>query len=154
MTPVGAKKLRDEYEELFSGERPKLLETIAWAAGNGDRSENADYLYGKRRLREIDRRLRYLSSRIDDLVVVDPSLQKSDSVLFGASVTVSDEDGESVCYRIVGVDETEPARYKISWISPIGKALLGAKIGSIVKVQTPKGETELEILDIKYIEID
>lgn len=154
MTPKGAKALQDEFDQLAKVERPKIVEVISWAAGNGDRSENADYLYGKRRLREIDRRLRYLGKRIDTLQVIDPASQKSDRILFGATVRVADEDGKELTYKIVGIDETEPNRGKISWVSPIGRALLQAQVGDGVTIRTPKGEVELEILQIEYHEID
>lgn len=150
ITPAGAEKLRDELKHLRYTERPEVVRVVAWAASNGDRSENADYIYGKRRLREIDRRLRFLQKRLDAAEVVDPSGQRGDKVLFGATVTVKYENGESKTYQVVGVDETNPSEGKISWISPLGKALLQNNLGDTVYVQTPKGEEELEILKIEY----
>lgn len=150
MTPAGAEKLRAELHELMHVERPKVVETVAWAASNGDRSENADYIYGKRRLREIDRRVRFLTRRLDSAEVVDPAMQKSDRVLFGATVTVLDEGGERRTFQIVGIDETDAKRGRVSWISPVGKALLQAKVGDVVLLKTPKGEEELEIDRIEY----
>src|SRR5476651_2559148 len=123
ITPEGFKKLQDEFKALFHDERPKLVETVAWAAGNGDRSENGDYIYGKRRLREIDKRLKFLRDRIENAQVVDPSTVKNTKVVFGASVTIVDEDGERRTYRIVGEDEIAPGENKISWKSPMAKAL-------------------------------
>ena len=153
-TPKGAKALQNEFDQLAKVERPKIVDVVSWAAGNGDRSENADYLYGKRRLREIDKRLRYLTKRIDNMVVIDPQSQVSDRVLFGATVTTLDEDGKEVRYSIVGIDETEPARGKLSWVSPIGKALLQAREGDAVTIRTPRGERELEITKIEYCAIE
>lgn len=154
MTPRGARALQEEYDQLMKVERPKIVEVVSWAAGNGDRSENADYLYGKRRLREIDRRLRYLTKRIDKLQVIDPCQQKSERILFGATVLVRDEEEREISYKIVGIDETDPPRGKISWVSPIGRALLQGKTGSVITLRTPKGEIDLEILRIDYSEID
>lgn len=154
VTPKGAKRLRDELHQLLHVERPKVVETVAWAAGNGDRSENADYIYGKRRLREIDRRMRFLQRRLDMAQEVDPALQKSDRVLFGATVTIENEDGDERTYQIVGIDETDAKLGRVSWISPIGKALLQAKVGDVVTLRTPKGEEEIEILSIVYQPID
>lgn len=151
MTPAGAQRLQAELKKLRNEERPKLVNTIAWAAGNGDRSENADYIYGKRRLREIDRRVRFLIKRLESAEVVDPSSQSSDRVLFGASVTVRDEGENTRTYRIVGIDETDAANGLVSWISPIAKALLNAKVGQVVTLRSPKGEEDLEILKIEYI---
>jgi len=150
ITPGGAERLRAELARLLKEERPKVVETVAWAASLGDRSENADYLYGKRRLREIDRRIRHLTGRLDSAHVVDPAAQKSDRVLFGATVTVADEEGAERAYQIVGVDETDGAAGRVSWISPIAKALLGARVGDAVTARTPKGEVELEILRVEY----
>jgi transcription elongation factor GreB len=150
MTPQGAQRLRDELHDLLHKERPKVVETVAWAAGNGDRSENADYIYGKRRLREIDRRLRFLQRRLDAAQIVDPAAQTADRVLFGATVTVQDEEAAERVYQIVGIDETDAKRGRVSWISPIGKALLQAKVGDVVLLKTPKGEEELEIIAIEY----
>jgi transcription elongation factor GreB len=150
ITPEGAQKLKDELHQLLTKERPKLVETVAWAAGNGDRSENADYIYGKRRLREIDSRIRFLTKRLDDAEVVDPSKQNSDKVLFGATVSVLDEDENLKRYQIVGIDETNAKLGRISWISPIGKALLQAKVGDSVVLKTPKGEEQLEVVKIEY----
>ncbi len=150
ITPVGMQKLKKEYHQLFHTERPKLVETIAWAASNGDRSENADYIYGKRRLREIDRRLKFLGRRMAAAVVVDPKLQSTEKVLFGARVTVEDEEGREVVYHIVGEDEIDLTQRKISWVSPVAKALLNAKKGDSVVVHRPNGEIELTILKIEY----
>lgn len=150
ITPQGARKLKDELHSLLSVERPKVVETVAWAASNGDRSENADYIYGKRRLREIDKRIRFLQKRLDIAEVVDPSQQNSDKVLFGALVTVLDENENKRTYQIVGIDETDAKSGRISWNSPIGKALLQARVGDSVVLKTPKGEEDLEILKIEY----
>jgi transcription elongation factor GreB len=154
ITQKGMDVLKAELHELLTVERPKLVETVAWAASNGDRSENADYIYGKRRLREIDRRMRYLQKRLDIAEVVDPVQQKGDKVLFGATVTVLDENEKERVYKIVGVDETDAKTGKVSWISPIGQALLQAKEGDAVTLKTPKGEEGLEILKIQFIAID
>jgi len=153
MTPFGAKKIRDELDQLLNKERPKLVETIAWAASNGDRSENADYIYGKRRLREIDKRVRFLHKRLDIAEVIDPEKQNASKVLFGASVSVQNENGETREYKIVGIDESDAKNHCISWNSPIGKALLQASVGDFVIVKTPKGDDELEILKIEYKKI-
>lgn len=153
ITPPGAARLKAELHELLTSERPKLVEVVAWAAGNGDRSENADYIYGKRRLREIDRRIRFLQKRLDAALVVDPAQQKGAVVLFGATVTVRDEEDREKVFRIVGVDETDAAKGKVSWVSPIGKVLLQTQVGDVVLLKTPKGDEELEILKIEYIEI-
>ena len=153
ITPCGAKKLQDEYKRLRYTERPELTKVIAWAAGNGDRSENGDYIYGKKRLREIDKRLRFLGKRIDSMEVVDPLTIKSDQVLFGATVDIADEDDNKKTYYIVGVDETDAAKGKISWISPLANALFKSKVGDVVTFRSPKGPREIEILAIKYVTI-
>ena len=153
ITPAGAQKLKDELEQLLVKERPKLVETIAWAASNGDRSENADYIYGKRRLREIDKRVRFLHKRLDIAEIVDPEKQSADKVLFGASVTCRDEDSEVKVYKIVGIDESDAKNFCVSWNSPIGKALLQTKVGDVVVVKTPKGEDEIEVMKIEYKKI-
>lgn len=151
ITPVGAERLKAELKKLLHEDRPALVKVIEWAAGNGDRSENGDYIYGKRKLREIDRRIRFLSKRLESHEVVDPSGQKSDQILFGATVTVEDEDGAKKIYQIVGIDETDPARGKVSWISPIARALINAKVGDAVVLRTPQGERELSVLKIQYV---
>lgn len=153
ITARGLQKLKDELHFLTTVDRPKVVETVAWAASNGDRSENADYQYGKRRLREIDRRIRFLNKRIDAAEVVEPTEQKGSKVLFGATVTVEDEDGQKRVYRIVGIDETNAKEGKVSWISPVGQALLQANEGDAVTLKTPRGDEELEILKVQYIEI-
>jgi transcription elongation factor GreB len=150
ITPQGFKKLQEEFKQLFHDERPKLVETVAWAAGNGDRSENGDYIYGKRRLREIDKRLKFLRDRIESAQVVDPAQVQSDKVVFGATVTIEDEDGERKTYQIVGEDEIEPGANKISWKSPMAKALLGKDQGSEIEIVRPAGVLVAEIVDIKY----
>ena len=154
ITHKGMERLKMELHELLSNERPKLVETIAWAASNGDRSENADYIYGKRRLREIDRRIRFLRKRIDAAEIVDPAMQKGDKILFGATVTVRDGDENERVYKIVGIDETDAKAGKVSWISPVGQALLQAREGDAVTLKTPKGEEELEIVKVRYMPID
>lgn len=151
ITPEGFRKLQEEFNQLFRDERPKLVETVAWAAGNGDRSENGDYIYGKRRLREIDKRLLFLRDRIEAAKVVDPKEIKSDKVVFGATVKIEDEDGQIKSYQIVGEDELEPGKNKISWKSPIAKALLGKKTGDEVEIKRPTGALIAEILEISYI---
>lgn len=152
ITPVGFQKLKDEYSQLLNVERPKIVETVAWAASNGDRSENADYHYGKKRLREIDSRLRFLMKRIENAEVVDPKVTKvSDKVLFGATVTIVNEEDEEATYQIVGEDEFDVKSGKISWKSPLAKALLGKKLDDEVPVRKPSGEEIVIITAISFI---
>lgn len=151
ITPEGLKKLKAEYSELLHGERPKLVETVAWAASNGDRSENADYIYGKKRLREIDRRLRWLTGRLESAEVVNPREVRSEKVVFGATVTISNEDGEEQRYQIVGEDETDVKTGKISWKSPVAKALFGKKEGDETVIQKPAGAETVVIEKIEFI---
>ncbi len=154
LTPPGFAKLQAELHQLLHEERPKITATVAWAASNGDRSENADYLYGKKRLREIDRKIRFLSQRLEHSEVVDPlRAQKKDQVFFGATVTLEDEKGMQKTYSIVGIDEANPSLGKISWISPLAKALLKSRQGDLVTLRSPKGDQELEVIKIAYIEI-
>ncbi|KYG62709.1 transcription elongation factor GreB [Bdellovibrio bacteriovorus] len=150
ITPQGLAKLKAEYHELMHVERPKLVEVVAWAASNGDRSENADYQYGKRRLREIDKRVHFLTKRIEDAEVVDPKAMKGTTVLFSATVTLADEEGEEVVYQIVGEDEFDPKNGKISWKSPVAKALLGKKVGDEVRIVKPAGEEYVTIESVEY----
>jgi transcription elongation factor GreB len=150
ITPVGFEKLRAEYTELLNVERPKVVEVVAWAASNGDRSENADYQYGKRRLREIDKRLYFLKNRLEDAEVVDPTKLDSEKIVFGATVTLENEDGEELTYQIVGEDEIDVKNKKISWKSPIAKAMLGKKLDDEIKVQKPAGEELMLITNIEY----
>jgi transcription elongation factor GreB len=150
ITPAGHQRLNDELSRLWREDRPKLVDTIAWAASNGDRSENGDYIYGKRKLREIDRRIRFLSKHLDSAVIVDNAGKEHDCVYFGATVTVVDANGEERTVSIVGVDELDPARGRVSWISPIATALMKASVGDVVTVRTPRGPEELEVVDIRY----
>lgn len=150
ITPDGFEKLRSEYVELLNVERPKVVEVVAWAASNGDRSENADYQYGKRRLREIDRRLYFLKNRMEDAEVVDPKTISTDKIVFGATVTIENESGEEVVYQIVGEDEIDIKMKKISWKSPIAKAILGKKADDEVKVSKPSGDEVFIIVNIAY----
>ncbi|HSS28132.1 MAG TPA: transcription elongation factor GreB, partial [Usitatibacter sp.] len=139
---------------LLDDERPKVVETVSWAAKNGDRSENGDYLYGKKRLREIDRRIRYLTKRLEAAEVVDPSTREdTDQVFFGATVTYANAAGEENTVCIVGLDETDPANHYVSWISPIARALIKAREGDSVNLRTPGGDEQLEILEVRYEEI-
>jgi len=150
ITPAGYRRLREELAGLWEVERPQLVETIAWAASNGDRSENADYIYGKRRLREVDRRVRFLSKRIDSAEVVDNAGRDDDRAYFGATVTYRDRAGVERAVSIVGIDEVDPARGRVSWISPIAKALLKAREGDVVTLRTPAGAEEIEVLEVRY----
>ena len=150
ITPAGFGRIRAEYEQLFGEERPKLVETIAWAAANGDRSENGDYLYGKKRLREIDRRIRFLTKRLEIAEVVDPSLHAgSDQIFFGAKVTY-DEDGVERTITILGIDEADSRESQVSWVSPVARVLLKARVGDEVQLPTPGGVRHLEVVDVQY----
>lgn len=150
ITPTGLKKIQDELHQLLHVERPEVVRVVSWAAGNGDRSENADYQYGKRRLREIDRRVHFLTTRLDHIEVIDPSQVVSDVVQFGATITIVDEEGKKSTYQIVGADEIDTAGGRISWMSPMAKALLGKRVGDTAIVKRPAGEREVEILAIVY----
>ncbi|MCF4165830.1 transcription elongation factor GreB [Zavarzinia compransoris] len=151
ITPEGYARLADELRHLTRVERPKVVEVVSWAAGNGDRSENGDYIYGKKRLREIDRRLRFLIKRLEGATVVDPAAQKVKSrVFFGAHVTYVGDDDVEKTVRIVGTDEARTDRGEISWISPVARALLKAEVGDVVEVRTPQGPESLEVVAIRY----
>lgn len=152
ITPEGHAAIEAEYVELLKVERPALVKVVSWAAGNGDRSENGDYIYGKRRLRQIDSRLRFLMQRMDLAVIVDPALQIGlEKIFFGAWVTLFNlSDDSEHTYRIVGRDELDPTKGYISWVSPLAKAILGKTIGDTVRVTTPKGDEEYEIIDVRY----
>jgi transcription elongation factor GreB len=151
MTPAGYARLRDELLDLMDVERPKVVEAVHWAAKNGDRSENGDYLYGKKRLREIDRRIRFLSKRLEIAEVTDPSAHHgSDQVFFGATVRYADDGGEEREVTILGIDEANSASAQVSWISPIARALLKAREGDVVRLATPGGVKEIEVLAVSY----
>jgi len=153
MTPEGYERLRAELTQLMNVERPAVVQVVSWAASNGDRSENGDYLYGKKRLREIDRRMRFLTKRLDIAEVVDPKAQPNrDQAFFGATVVYVDKAGEEHTVTIVGVDEAEPLAGKISWISPVARALIKAREGDTVVLRTPAGIDELDILEVSYPE--
>lgn len=151
ITPQGFARIREEYEELFSTERPKLVETIAWAAANGDRSENGDYIYGRKRLREIDRRLSHLSRIMKAAKIVDPASQQSrDQVRFGATVELADEDDNRRMLTIVGDDEADASAGRIGWSAPLARALIGGRTGDERIVRLPSGEKSYEIMAIRY----
>ena len=151
VTPAGLAALQEEFGNLRNHERPKIVETVSWAAGNGDRSENGDYIYGKKRLREIDYRLRYLAKRIETAELVDPKRQKNrDRVYFGATVEYARKDNLRQKVTIVGVDEAELADGKISWLSPVARALMRAQIGDVIEFRTPSGLETIEVLSIEY----
>lgn len=155
MTPYGYARLSAELDLLWKVERPKLVETIFWAASNGDRSENGDYIYGKKRLREIDRRLRFLTKRVENAEVIDPATREdTEQVFFGATVSVADQDGAEATYAIVGIDEADAGRGYLAWTSPMAHALLRARVGDTVNVQTPGGRRQVEITDVRYQKID
>ena len=151
MTPAGYARLRSELFALMDDERPKVVEIVHWAASNGDRSENGDYLYGKKRLREIDRRIRFLTKRLEMAEVVNPSVHHGrDQVFFGATVDYEDQHGATNTITILGVDEADSLNGQVSWVSPIAQALLKAHVGDVVKLQTPKGVLEIEVLKVAY----
>jgi transcription elongation factor GreB len=153
ITPAGYARLKRELQSLLDRERPALVKVITWAASNGDRSENADYIYGKRRLREIDRRIRFLTQRLEKAEVIDPARSGVDQIFFGATVTYSDSKGLERTVSIVGQDEVDPPRNRISWISPVARALTKAGEGDVVTLRSPAGVEELEILAVQYIEL-
>lgn len=151
ITPQGYQRIKDELLQLIDVERPEIVKVVHWAASNGDRSENGDYIYGKRRLREIDRRIRFLTKRLDLAHVVDPSAHHgNDQVFFGATVTYANAAGEEHTVTIVGIDELDPLRGKISWVSPVARALTKAREGETVQLHTPSGLEALDILDVSY----
>ena len=151
MTPAGWQRMRDELKWLVNSERPAVTQVVSWAAGLGDRSENADYIYGKKRLREIDRRIRYLTKRLEAAEVVDPATrEETDQVFFGATVTYAGKDHVEKHLSIVGIDEMDPAKSYVSWISPIARALIKAREGDWIQLKTPAGVEELEILEVRY----
>lgn len=151
ITPAGYRRLREEYEALFALERPKLVETISWAAGNGDRSENGDYIYGRKRLREIDRRINWLSKRMAAAKVIDPAGHEDRArVLFGATVRLADEEENERVVTLVGEDEADAGAGRISWRSPIARAIRGAAVGDVRRVRLPSGERDYEIVAIAY----
>lgn len=151
MTPEGHQRMKTELLRLIDVDRPEVVKIVSWAASNGDRSENGDYIYGKRRLREIDKRIRFLTKRLDIAEVFDPRIHHgSDQIFFGATVTYENQDGEQTTVTIVGIDEIDPLAGLVSWISPIARALIKARIGDSVLLKTPAGMQELEILDVVY----
>jgi transcription elongation factor GreB len=151
MTPDGHRHMQEELRRLLREDRPKTVEVVAWAAGNGDRSENGDYLYGKKRLREIDRRIRFLSKRLETALVVDPAAQKNrEQVFFGATVTYANDAGAEKTVTIVGIDEADLDHGRVSWISPVARALLKAQEGDLVELRTPSGIERIEVLEIRY----
>ena len=151
MTPAGYARLRGELLDLIDNERPKIVEVVHWAASNGDRSENGDYLYGKKRLREIDRRIRFLTKRLEVAEVVDPLVHAgSDQVFFGATVTYVDEENATSTITIMGIDEADSGRGQVSWVSPVARALLKSRVGDEVPLPTPGGVRSLEVLEVRY----
>ena len=151
ITPEGIARIRAEYDQLFGVERPKLVDTISWAAGNGDRSENGDYIYGRKRLREVDRRISYLSKVMKQAKVIDPARQEQrDTVRFGATVELADEDDNRRTLTLVGEDEADASLGRISWSAPIARALVGAKVGDERIVRLPAGEKSYEVMAIRY----
>jgi transcription elongation factor GreB len=153
ITVQGHRRLKEELLRLLDVERPEVVRIVSWAASNGDRSENGDYIYGKRRLREIDRRIRFLTKRLDIAEVVDPGVHAGeDQIFFGATVTYSDRQGQENTVTIVGIDEADPLHGKISWVAPVSRALLKARVGDVVTLRTPAGVEELDVLDVNYPE--
>jgi len=151
ISPAGYARLRTELKHLLDEARPEVVRTVSWAASNGDRSENGDYIYGKRRLREIDRRIRFLTKRLDSAEVVDNAQREAtDQVFFGATVTYVDGEGEERTITIVGMDEVDPRRHRVSWIAPVSRALLKSRVGDVVRFESPRGAEELDIVDVRY----
>ena len=153
ITPAGYARMKAELKQLLDVERPEVVGIVHWAASNGDRSENGDYIYGKKRLREIDRRIRFLIKRLEIAEVVDTRGQEQDRVFFGATVTVSDSSGAARSLSIVGMDEVDPARGRVSWVSPIARALLKARAGDTVTLRTPSGLEQLDVMEIRYLDL-
>ena len=155
ITPAGWQSLKDELYHLVNKERPEIVQVVNWAASNGDRSENGDYLYGKRRMREIDRRIRFLTKRLEAAQVVDPETREAtDQIFFGATVTLLRGNGSEQTVKIVGIDEIDTAQNKISWISPLARCLIKAREGDEVSLNTPEGREDIEILEVAYLRID
>ena len=155
MTPAGHRRMKEELLNLLDVERPEVVRIVSWAASNGDRSENGDYLYGKRRLREIDRRIRFLTKRLDIAEVVDPAAREAtDQVFFGATVSYLRNSDQDETIQIVGIDEADPLRGRISWISPMAKAIIKAREGDVVSLRTPTGVDSIEIVSVEYRAID
>jgi transcription elongation factor GreB len=155
LTPAGYRRLKEEYMHLLDVERPALVQTVSWAASNGDRSENGDYIYGKKRLREIDRRLRFLAKRLESSEVVDPAQRAGcEQVFFGATVTVCHEDGSERSYSIVGIDEANASKGLISWVSPLARVLLKARADDVVLLPLPEGVEELVVVEVVYRHIE
>ena len=154
ISPAGYARLDAERRQLVQVERPEVVKVVSWAASNGDRSENGDYIYGKRRLREIDRRVRFLIKRLESAEIVDAAGRDTDQVFFGATVALRSDTGAAREVTIVGMDEVDPARGRVSWISPIARALLKARAGDVVTLATPAGSEKLEVLDVRYEAID
>ena len=155
LTPAGHRRLQDELYQLVHKERPEIVQVVNWAASNGDRSENGDYLYGKRRMREIDRRIRFLTKRLEAAQVVDPETREAtDQIFFGATVTLLRGNGSEQTVKIVGIDEIDTAQNKISWISPLARCLIKAREGDEVSLNTPEGREDIEILEVAYVRID
>jgi len=155
ITPAGWRSLKDELYQLVNKERPEIVQIVNWAASNGDRSENGDYLYGKRRMREIDRRIRFLTKRLEAAQVVDPKTREAtDQIFFGATVTLLRGNGSEQTVKIVGIDEIDTAQNKISWISPLARCLIKAREGDEVSLNTPEGREDIEILEVAYVRID
>lgn len=155
ITPAGWRSLKDELYRLVNKERPEIVQIVNWAASNGDRSENGDYLYGKRRMREIDRRIRFLTKRLEAAQVVDPETREAtDQIFFGATVTLLRGNGSEQTVKIVGIDEIDTAQNKISWISPLARCLIKAREGDEVLLNTPEGREDIEILEVAYVRID
>jgi transcription elongation factor GreB len=151
ITPAGYQRIKDELLQLIDVDRPEVVRIVHWAASNGDRSENGDYIYGKRRLREIDRRIRFLTKRMDSAAIVDPSVHHgSDQIFFGATVKYQNQAGETHTITIVGIDELDPLNGKISWVAPVSRAITKAREGDLVTLATPHGAEELEILEVTY----
>jgi transcription elongation factor GreB len=151
ITPAGYARLRAELMDLMDNERPKVVEAVHWAAKNGDRSENGDYIYGKKRLREIDRRIRFLTKRLEIAEVTDPAVHHgSDQVFFGATVTYADEAGQERTITILGIDEADSAQSQVSWVSPVARTLLKAHVGDVLRLVTPVGVEEIEVLRVQY----
>ena len=155
ITPAGWRSLKDELYRLVNKERPEIVQIVNWAASNGDRSENGDYLYGKRRMREIDRRIRFLTKRLEAAQVIDPETREAtDQIFFGATVTLLRGNGSEQTVKIVGIDEIDTAQNKISWISPLARCLIKAREGDEVSLNTPEGREDIEILEVAYVRID